>query len=240
MWIGNTRPFSTASGSERRSVCCAHLYTWYTKVWIGNTRPFSTASGSERRSVSGSVLEPRSLPLAVLIASSGSWCAAHIVDEEDAEIPPMEIHTRQVKTHHREPDGNPPDGSRGIVQVQPTHPPTCNLNPPDGSRGIVQIQPVAPMSHLTLILAHMDGNRWMVQVQPTQTNPHSLKSHRWKSVDRSSPAFPLTRQVGLERSTTYRWRDSGRPLACACRLDVNDPPPAVGWICAPSLTDKAW
>jgi hypothetical protein len=43
---------------------------------------------------------------------------------------------------------------------QPTHPPTCNLNPSDGRRGIVQVQPIVLMSHLTLVLAHMNGRWW--------------------------------------------------------------------------------
>ena len=36
---------------------------------------------------------------------------------------------------------NPPDGNRGIVQVQPTPASEASPNPPDGNRGIVKVRP---------------------------------------------------------------------------------------------------
>jgi len=57
------------------------------------------------------------------------------------------------------------------------------------------------------------------------------ESHHRQVVDCSNPAFLGFRrkQVGLERSTSFRWWDSKkwRPF---CRSGLNNPPPAGGGI----------
>jgi len=54
---------------------------------------------------------------------------------------------------------NPTDGSRGIVQGQPTPSHRLHPNPADGSRGIVQIQP-SPRPYEVGLEASTNGRWW--------------------------------------------------------------------------------
>ncbi len=60
---------------------------------------------------------------------------------------------------------------------------------------------------------------------------HFFESHQRKLVDRSSPTYlrRKTMKAGLERSTSFRWWDSGSILAVG-RLGLNNPPASAGGI----------
>ena len=90
------------------------------------------------------------------------------------------------------------------------------------------------------------GSGWILQVQPTQEEPTSSESHQRQLVDSSSPTYSANEaqingnffakiiqatKAGLEQSTNCRWWDFkilfGSFLG---RLDLNNPPTAVGGI----------
>src|SRR5262249_36558214 len=48
----------------------------------------------------------------------------------------------------------------------------------------------------TILCNPPDGSGWIVQIRPTHpAGDHSLQSHRRKSVDRSSPAYPAIGRI---------------------------------------------
>ena len=66
--------------------------------------------------------------------------------------------------------GNPPDGNRGMVKVQPTRGDRISSNPPDGNRGMVKVQPTRGDR---ISSNPPDGNRGMVKIQPSRLQERS-------------------------------------------------------------------
>src|SRR5262245_59137680 len=123
---------------------------------------------------------------------------------------------------------NPPNGSWGMVKVQPTKASPCP-NPPNGSWGMVKVQPQSP---------NAVGRRPGFNDPPT-----AVGGIQEKTVCRCRSDFnhPPTAVGGIQEKTVCRCRsDFNHPptavggiqekTVCRCRSDFNHPPTAVGWI----------
>jgi len=95
------------------------------------------------------------------------------------------------------------------------------LNPTNGSWWIVQAQPTKE----AFFPNPTNGSWWIVQVQPMQARRVSFR--RWSlALNWSVAGVP---KAGLEQSTNCRWWDWDKS-GVRDRLDLNNPPTAVGGI----------
>ena len=112
-------------------------------IWI------STASGSERLSAKAPLAIARGTdwsPQSMLknfvnrvINTALTKFFWHLFKSEHVRLVQYRAHVCQDKGE--ECGLNPPNGSWGIVKVQPTQTDNLFLNPPNGSWGIVKVQP---------------------------------------------------------------------------------------------------
>ena len=80
-----------------------------------------------------------------------------------------------------------PDGSRGIIQIQPREAVGRFTNAPDGSRGIIQIQPREAAGRFTNT---PDGSRGIIKMPPNPVtftilsakHPQSAMGRLWTQV----------------------------------------------------------